>query len=319
MLVVLVGVGASVNAEIYKWQDEAGITYYSNHPPKHPVRHLDTIPGHSLSSEQTTPSPLYYSAAPEQNNTEKFTVPPEVLQELLYKDVVKVAVSKPSAPDFSNMTALTMRLAELENTLQREIKNRLGLEYQHTQARSIINALQQQNYTLHTSLKRMQKDLEQVRGTVVASDIQVAALKQWGPFQQLAMLADQVSGLEGHLNTLTTEIDDLKTVSLQSVQQEASVDSETRDLLTRVMSDNHVLEAVIKRQAAELKAQNQQIASIEARLAGLQDTEPNVEPVVPQPRGGIRIVARIERRRTSLAGRFLSWVMTPQERLLEEK
>lgn len=409
-VVAFLGIIISLNAEIYKWRDETGLIYYSNHPPSDPSRILEIIPSQNASPASQGEDKVYYLAVPGGQGSDSFTVPPQVLQELFNQQPQAVAQTQSLPSEAPDMTALTMRLAEVEQALQREIETRLRWEYQYAQAQSVIKALQAQNRTLNIALASMEDDINQLRGTVIASDMQVTALKQRTLPDQYAMLETKVTGIQDHVETITQELDTLDALALSnkvaaladdvhalknqqqpddtvqlrlaslesdmqnlaetsplsykateevarlerhgkaladitnyhdkrlddhlgqiaslevdlellkasqtpSADQLKALDDDSRILAAQLMENNKFMEAIIKRQAGALQIQNAQIKAIQAQLRSLQAQE----IAEPKTAGGIRITPRVERRRTSLASRMISWLTKPRTRLSGEE
>jgi hypothetical protein len=256
----------------------------------------------------------------------------------------------------------------------------------------------------------MEDDINQLRGTVIASDMQVTALKQRTLPDQYAMLETKVIGIQDHVETITQELNTLDALALSnkvaaladdvhalknqqqpddtvqlrlaslesdiqnlaetlplsykatedvarlerhgkaladitydhdqrlddhllqiaslevdlellkasqtpSAEQLEALDDDSRILAAQLMENNKFMEAVIKRQAGALLVQNAQIKAIQAQLRSLQGREITESEVA----SGIRITPRVERRRTSLASRMISWLTKPRTRLSGEE
>lgn len=415
LAMAFLGIIFSLNAEIYKWRDDTGLIYYSNHPPADLSRIIEIIPSQNASSGANSEPKVYYFSAPGGQGNEDFTVPPEVLQELFYEQPqAAIPQSTPTVPqsdpstNLPDMTAITMRLTQLEGTLEREIETRLQWEQQYAYAQSVIKTLEQENRTLNVALVSMQEDIKYLQGTVVASDMQMAALKQQTQPGQYAMLQHTVTGLQEHVETIALELDSLdwsvlsnqvatlaadisslkirqqpdhsllnRLSSLENTMQHVNdmlpasqqtteemsrlkqhgtaltmitgyhderLDNQqfqiaalqieldalkasqnpsaeqitglddSRSVVAQLVEKNQFMETMIEHQAGTLQAQNEQIKLIKAQLKSWYGQRA-AEPVS----SGIRIIPRSERRRTSLAGRILNWLATPQVQTSEEE
>ena len=96
--------------------------------------------------------------APDQTAREPLTLPPEVLDQLLQEASQPTpAMMNTSAPD---LTALTMRLTELEQSLQREMATRQQWEQNYHHIQTYTKGLEQQNQTLKLALAQMETKLD---------------------------------------------------------------------------------------------------------------------------------------------------------------
>ncbi len=404
--VIFLGITAPAQADIYKWRDAAGVIYYSNHPPADLSRILEIIPSQNATADSGDDPKVYYFSAPDGQTHESFTVPPDVLQELFGEQMQTAAPALPLS-DSPNLTALTMRLAEIEKTLQQEVETRVRWQQQYAQAQSVIKTLEQQNRTLNIAMATMEEDMDFLRGTVVASDMEVAALKQRVQPGQYAMLTNTVTGMQEQVQTialeletlnapalsqkiallaadirsikiqqqpddnlqlrlaslesdmqhiaetqpgsrhtadvvarleangqalsnistyqerrlkdqefqiaaLKAELDEMKTSRVQPDNEITTFDGESQILVAQLIENNQSMEAMLKQQAQTLQAQNEQMKAIQAQLPLAQ-----ISDAISTPTSGIRIIPRMERRRTSLFVRFATWLATPQPQMEE--
>ncbi len=294
------GVIFMAQADIYKWQDDTGVVYYSNHPPADLSRIIEIIPSENAASNSGNEPKVYYFSSPGEQPNESFTVPPEVLQELFDEQPQAAAIKAPSgnAPDLS---ALTMQLAKVERTLQQEVDARVQWQRQYTQAQSVIKTLEQQNRALNTTLAGMKEDMDFLRGTVVASDMEVTALKQGMQPGLYAMLENSVTGIREQVQTMALELDTLDTPELsqklamltadmRSVKTQQDYDyalhlrleslesdvrqlaetqpaqSQSADVVTPVADTGQMFEKISDYHDQRLEAQQVQIAALEAEL-----------------------------------------------------
>lgn len=379
---ILLSAANPVAAEIYKWQDAKGVIFYSNKPPTDVgVRILEIFPAQNLSVTKDAEGKVYFLNTKSNASTAtspavqvpEFTISEEKLKELFPESVAK------AVPDASqsgvDMTALTIRLAELETNLEREVSNRLKTQYDYAQAQAAIKNLEQQNELLKFSLARMEQDLQTLRTTVVASDMQIASLQAPPPNQQLAMLTGKVEEVQSSVNTMEQEITTfkgqglaekvaalsnamqnlqtqrdtesgrvLKTLTeyqglkidkqqsqLDALKQEMeqlkvtqmaslpSVNALSKDdpMLANLVKKNEFMESVIQYQTSLLKMQNEQIKTIEEKLAAIQPVGTAVAPETGSQ--GITVVPKIERRRPSMLSRVWTFLKTPPPTVAEEE
>ena len=258
------GVIFMAQADIYKWQDDTGVVYYSNHPPADLSRIIEIIPSENAASDSAdgpgNEPKVYYFSSPNGQPSESFTVPPEVLQELFDEQPQAVATNAPpsNGPDLS---ALTMQLAHIERTLQQEVEARVQWQQQYAQAQSVIKTLEQQNQALNTALATMEDDIDFLRGTVVASDMEVTALKQGMQPGQYAMLENSVTGIREQVQTMSL---DLETLDAQGLSQKlAMLTADMRSVKTQQDYDYALhlrlesLERDVRQLAETPPAQNQ--------------------------------------------------------------
>jgi hypothetical protein len=205
---VFLGPIGSLQAEIYKWQDEAGTIHYSNTPPNDLTRILERYPTEKVPLVEDANGIVYYLNVPvgsTEMDIPEITVSPETLREIM-KDVPADQVQAPAQPS-PDMTTLTIRLAEVENALEREIGNRLKWEHGYARAQTLVKDLESQNKVLRLALTQMRNDLERVQEAVVVSDMQLTALKIPQHKQQLAMLEGKVGNLQSLLHTVNQQAD----------------------------------------------------------------------------------------------------------------
>lgn len=361
----LFGAIMPAQADIYKWRDTSGVIYYSNHPPADLTSIIAIIPSQNAAPGSDAEPKAFYLAAPGGQLADSFTIPPDVLQELFNGQPSTTAAASAPSEDAPDLTTLTMRLAEVEQTLQQEVETRVQWQQQYAQAQSVIKTLEQQNRALNLVLANLEENIDFLRGTVVASDLEVSALKQRIQPGQYVMLANSVTGLQEQVQTIALELQTLnapilseKVAALSAdihalkIQQQPDYDVSVR--LTALESDvqnlaqTHAAPAQTAVAVARLEANGQalsnisanhdrrlddqqvQIAALQAELERLktarmpaenQIVSPNAESrteTAAAPSSGIRILPRMERRRTSLFVRFATWLETPQPQLLEE-
>lgn len=229
LFVMLIGLGMFLGvhdlteADIYKWRDSAGVIYYSNHPPADLSSLIEIIP-----SEEQTPGAddtpkVYYFSGPDGQTGEDFTVPPDVLEELFDEHPQAAAVPPASpapAPTASpDLTALTVRLTEIERALQQEADSRKQWQRQYAEAQTVISALEEQNQTLTTALADMQDEVEWLRDSVAASDMHVAALNDRLRPGDYAMLEDSLTEVRQQVRALTAEFGSVDAGQLADVAQ----------------------------------------------------------------------------------------------------
>ena len=222
-VIVLLGAVFTPHAEIYRWQDQDGIIRYSNIPPEDKSLILDTIPTKRVPLVEDANGTVYYLNVPDgnlgknipaQEFLEQVTLPPEVLDELMQDASTQTAQTSTEASQPQNLTVLTVRLAELEGALEREITNRLKWEQEYLKTQSHAKELEQQNTTLKVALAQMEGRIDKLQKTVDLSEIHVSALRD--PQQQLG-------AIEGKVNQIQVHVDD---VAQQTKQRTASVQTE---------------------------------------------------------------------------------------------
>ena len=318
----------SAGAEIYKWQDERGTIRYSNKLPADPARILERIPTQNVPLVENTNGAVYYLNFPPENpqknisapDVPEFTVSPEIVKELT-KDT-PVAPLQSAVPPSPELTALTLRLAEVEKTLAHETENRVQREQEYAQTQVIVKNLENQNTTLKLVFAQMEKELEQLRGTVAASDRELTALKQNKEQQtQIEALRAEIEQLKARQAAAPVANEFVREGSLAAIPQTTGADA-TSLLVAGLVEKNNLMETVIKYQSNMLKAQNEYIQEIEAKLVQWQFPvqSPQEQPIVAttadniQKEGfsasqtsGIKIVEKKERRKSSSWGIF-SWL-----------
>jgi hypothetical protein len=184
-----------------------------------------------------------------------------------------------------------------------------------------VNSLkirQQPDHSLLARLSSIENAMQQVNDALPAS--QQAAqersrLKQHGT--ALTMITDyhdeRLDEQQLQIAALQTELDVLKDSQNLSAEQMTGLDDASRNLVTRLVENNQFMEGMIKHQARALQAQNEQIGLIKSQLKGLYGQD-----ALESAASGIRIIPRLERRRTTLAGRIVNWLATPPAETAEE-
>jgi len=309
---VFLGVTALVPAEIYKWQDETGMIHYSNTPPSDRSRILELYPTEKVPLVEDTTGIVYYLNVPGRNtevDIPEITVSPEVLNDIM-KDASAAQVQSP-AQAFPDMTALTVRLAEVEKALEREIESRLKREQEYNQAQMLVKDMDSQNKALRLALTQMGTDLKQLMDALLSSrkaSKMVADLVENGNvFKTISgYQTQQIDAQKDQIDTLRVEMKQLKEqIAVSTVN---AVSHQDDSLVADLLEKNTFMEAVIKHQANVLNVQNEQIKAIEIKLAQLQFPDQlikrmtnNVEMEVfseESPGAGIGVAPRKERRRT---------------------
>jgi hypothetical protein len=179
---------------------------------------------------------------------------------------------------------------------------------------------QQPDDTVQLRLASLESDIQNLAETLPLSykaTEDVARLERHG--KALADITyDHDQRLDDHLlqiASLEVDLELLKASQTPSAEQLEALDDDSRILAAQLMENNKFMEAVIKRQAGALLVQNAQIKAIQAQLRSLQGREITESEVA----SGIRITPRVERRRTSLASRMISWLTKPRTRLSGEE
>lgn len=301
-LVFLVSVG-SLHAEIYKWQDETGRIYYSNTPPKDLSRILEKFPTEKVPLVEDANGVVYYLNVPI-GNTEadipEITVSPEILDEIM-KDAPVAQAQSPAQP-LPDMTAVTIRLAEVEKALEREIEGRLKWEYEYARAQTLVKDLESQNKVLRLALTQMGNDLKRVQEAVVASNTQLAELKNPQRTQQLAMLDRKVDNLQSHLNTIIqdsdhrvtmvqTEIETVKTAQGEELEtlhvKLNALKSEIEAINELALSEKF---ATLSTEIHKLGLQQQPDYDVQVKLASLETDLKQLMDALPSSRRASEVV-----------------------------
>lgn len=300
---VFLGPIGSLQAEIYKWQDEAGTIHYSNTPPNDLTRILEKYPTKKVPLVEDTNGIVYYLNVPVEStkmDIPEITVSPEVLKEIV-KDAPADQVQAPAQPS-PDMTVLTIRLAEVENALEREIGNRLKWEHGYARAQTLVKDLESQNKVLRLALTQMRNDLERVQEAVVVSDMQLTALKIPQHKQQLAMLEGKVGNLQSLLHTVSQQADQRVAVvqneieTLKSAQgkevgalyakldvleseietiNELALSEQLTDFSTKIHEHGNVLKTISEYQAQQINTQKDQIAALQTEIQQLKEQTAN--------------------------------------------
>jgi chromosome segregation ATPase len=235
---VLLGTIISLHAEVYKWRDNTGIIQYSNKPPDDPSCILEQIPTANAPPAEQPEGVMYYVNVPS----------PETVT--------------PSSQPSVEITALTLRLKEVEGALDREVDNRLKWEQEYRQTQSLSKGLEDQNATLKLTVARLENELKELHGAVIVSDAQLTALKNPQPSQQLAMLEGKVDDLQGHLNTI-----------LQKSESVAALSAKLQEL-----------ESALSTEISERESQHQPTYDIRVKLASLETEVEQLVDALPSSR-----------------------------------
>ena len=122
----------SLEAEVYKWQDETGAVRYSNKPPEDESRILEQIPTEKVPLVEDTDGVVYYLNVPvgdagkdifESDMSGQMMLSPELVNEPTKETAVKPIY--PSLESPLDLTALTVRLAEVEKALEKDEARKL--------------------------------------------------------------------------------------------------------------------------------------------------------------------------------------------------
>jgi chromosome segregation ATPase len=260
---VLLGTIISLHAEVYKWRDNTGIIQYSNKPPDDPSCILEQISTATAPPVEQPEGMMYYVNVPA----------PEILI--------------PASQLPVEITALTLRLQEVEGTLDREVDNRVKWEEEYRQTQSLAKGLEDQNATLKLTVTRLEKKLKELNKAVVASDAQLTALKNPQPPQQLAMLEGKVDDFHGHLNTISQKSDQQVVMVQNELETIKSV--QQRDLQT-VYTKLDALESQLKNMPESARSEN--VTTLSAKLQELESalsTEISERESQQQPTDDIRV------------------------------
>ncbi|GAK58682.1 chromosome segregation ATPases [Candidatus Vecturithrix granuli] len=215
--VILLGWVLTPSAEIYRWQDREGVIRYSNTPPEDQSLVIEAIPTERIPLLEDENGMIYYLHVPEGSSTQnpssqqvpgQLALPPEVLDRLVHEASQTIPpIAKEPSPD---LTALTIRLAELERSLKQEMNNRQQWEQEYRQTQSYTKELEQQNERLKLAVAQMQTKFEQLQQTVDASKAYVAALQR--PDQEFVVIETKMAQLQ-------TSVTDMSQHSKQAAEQ----------------------------------------------------------------------------------------------------
>jgi hypothetical protein len=301
---VFLGSVGSLHAEIYKWQDETGTIHYSNTPPKDLSRILEKYPTEKVPLVEDANGVIYYLNVPvgsPEVDIPEITVSPEVLNEIM-KDAPEAQVQPPKQP-FLDMTTITIRLAEVEKALEREIGSRLKWEHEYARAQTLVKDLESQNKVLRLALAQMGNDLKGVQKAIVVSDMQLAELKNPQHKQQLAMLERKVDDLQSHLNTtiqqsdqsvamVQTEIETVKTAQgeeLETLNAKLNrLESEIEAINELALSEKF---ATLSTEIHKLESQQQPDHDVQVKLASLETDLKQLMDALPSSRRASETVA----------------------------
>jgi len=206
-IVVVAGMSGSLQAEVYKWQDENGVIRYSNYPPKDPSRLLEQLVPATIPQVQSPEGTMYYFSLPEQiplrERPDPISLSPEKIEEILKTPEVKASPS-PSAVEVDLAMVLT-RLEQVENALQYEIMNRLKLEHESAKSRTMTDDLAHQNRVLRQTVAHVELELNRLQQTVAiaqadrlqALEEQMTALRTTLPTSQPTKTAKKTTAQTG--------------------------------------------------------------------------------------------------------------------------
>ena len=280
---VLLGTIISLHAEVYKWRDNTGIIQYSNKPPDDPYYILEQIPTANAPPAEQPDGMMYYVNVPAPETVMPASQPPV------------------------EITALTLRLKEVEGALDREVDNRLQWEQEYRQTQSLAKGLEEQNATLKLTVARLENELQELQGAVVVSDAQLTALKNPQPPQQLAMLEGKVDDLQGHFNTILqkseqrvamvqTELETIKSVQQKDLQtmstKLAALESQLKTMPELARSDSvatlsaklQELESALSTEISERESQHQPTYDLRVKLASLETEVEQLVDALPSSR-----------------------------------
>lgn len=312
---VFLGSVGSLHAEIYKWQDETGMIHYSNTPPNDLSRILEKFSTEKVPLVEDANGVVYYLNVPigsTEADIPEITISPEMLKEIM-KDAPATQVQSP-AQSFPDMTAVTIRLAEVENALEREIGSRLNWEHEYARAQTLVKDLESQNKVLRLALTEMGKELEGVQEAVAASNMQLTELKNPQHTQQLAMLEGKVDELQSHLSTIIqhsdhrvakvqNEIETVKTAQGKELEtlyaKLGALDSEIEAINELALNEN-VLRTISEYQARQIDAQKDQLDTLRAEIQQLkgQLAIPTVNAVSQQDDSSNSLIAALVEKNT---------------------
>lgn len=275
---IFFGVVLTPHAEIYRWQDKDGAIQYSNTPPEDESLILDVIPTRRIPIVEDANGTIYYLNIPVGNLNNNFpmqevldqvALPPEILDQLVEETpITAIEVSRQPPLD---VTALTVRLTELENTLKQEMTNRLEWKQEYLKSQSYINDLEQHNKTLKLALAQMETKIEKLQKTVAVTDIHVSALTN--PQQQLGIIERKVDNIQAYVVNKTQQTN--QTVTL--------VQSEIDTVKTTQQQRLDSLYAKLDTVESDIAAINK--LAIPQQLAALSKGVKNLE-LQPQPASG---------------------------------
>ncbi len=272
--VMLLGWVLPPSAEIYRWQDHEGVIRYSNTPPDDNSLEIEVIPTQRIPLLEDENGVVYYLHVPDgtlpqnlvtEESHKHLNLPPEVLERLIQEvsQIPSPAAKEPS-PD---LTALTIRLTELERSLQQETANRQRWEQEYRQTQSHTKELEQQNDSLRLALTEIQTKFEHLQQTLEASQKQMAALQP--PNQELGVIETQVAQLQ-------TSVTDMSQNSKQAAEQ---VQARVNALYARLEHIETEMKALPQPTMTEhVSALSQRVAELETQgMLPIQEVQTQLE------------------------------------------
>ena len=287
-LMLLTAVSPS-QAEIYRWKDAKGVVHYSNAAPESKgAELLDVIPTRRVPLVEDAEGQVYYLNLPDSKLTQdmsfqdvldQLTLPADVLDELMEEASAKAKAAAEAEP----LSAVTFRLTELEEALEREITKRLEWEQEYLKSQSRSKELAQRNEQLQLALVDMQNKIGKVQKAVALSEIHASALRK--PQQQMGQLESRIEKLQAALQEQNPEqeLGQLreKIIQLQTALSEQKPEQELGQLEEKISQLQAFLTEMStqsEEEAAELSStlddvqteQNLQLASLSGRLDELE-------------------------------------------------
>ena len=276
---VFLGALMSLRAEIYKWQDETGTIRYSNHPPDDPARILETIPTEQVPMVQDTDGVMYYLNVPAQDGPAGDAKLTDIEPMTLSPDMLNQVLQQTSSPNSAiDLTALTLRLSELERALQQETRQRLRWEQQYDAAQTRIATLETQNGRLKSSLTQVERKLTTLQNTPTVSDIP-AALPPEQTDQLLAMLDAKAESVYKYVESTVRQAD----------QRVVQLQAELQDLERRYAQKLGALETDFQ----NVEWQQQPAYEVRVKLASLETELQELVDALPASRRASEVVSEL--------------------------
>ncbi len=287
--------GLDPYAEIYRWKDTEGVIRYSNAPPDDQSSILDIIPTRQIPLVEDEDGKVYYLNVPDgeavkdlprQEVPGQVTLPQEVLDKLLEESKAVAAPSQASGSvDF---TAMTFRLTELENTLEREITNRLEWEQKYVQSIARANEFEEQNHTLKLALRQMEAKVDKLQKAVALAEIHASAPRN--SQQQLGRLEGKIGELQTYVSDVTEQIEALQAHGQWSAPEDvrmklAALETDVKNLTDAVplthsvssvvadlLESRNALQEISEKQTEQIQQQQMQIVQLQEEITSLKHT-----------------------------------------------
>lgn len=285
--IVLLGWVLTPSAEIYRWQDRDGVIRYSNTPPDDTSLILEKIPTQRIPLIEDTNGTVYYlhvpegaspTITPDQTGREPLTLPPEVVEQLLQEASQPApAMMNTAAPD---LTPLTMRLTELEQSLRQEMTKRQQWEQEYQRTRTYTKELEQQNQTLTLALAEMETKLaafeQQWQQDTQHTQSYTQKLEQQNDILQLALseMQSRVERLQHTMSDSKEQLSALQTPPEQFGVIESRVAHLQASVTDMSQRSNQAVDQVLT-QVNDLKARQQN--ALETLYARLENVETDMK------------------------------------------